>query len=276
MASTLPKISIVTPSYNQAAFLEKTILSVLTQNYLNLEYIIIDGGSTDGSLKIIKKYQKHLTYWQSKKDHGQADAVQQGFNRSTGKIMCWLNSDDILLPGTLKVVAGIFQQFPQIAWFTSRHLSINTNDNIVIVGNRAGRLSSLIRLGLYHGKALGFIPQEGTFWRRQLYQASGNYIDNKYYCLDFKLWQRFANHACLVTLNIPLSAFRITPTQKTNPAEKNKYYQEISPVLGLLPRQFGIISRLANPILHRLSPRITYFHDSFVFKPGPFFRPGIY
>jgi len=111
---TYPKISIVTPSYNQAEFLERTILSVLNQNYLNLEYIIIDGGSNDGSVEIIKKYEKYLTYWVSEKDKGQGCAISKGFEKSTSDILAWLNSDDTYLPGTFYKIAKDFRQNSEV------------------------------------------------------------------------------------------------------------------------------------------------------------------
>ena len=105
-----PRISIVTPSYNQARFLEKTIRSVLDQEYPNLEYIVMDGGSDDGSVEILRRYSNRLTYWRSSRDDGQADAIKRGFTLATGDILGWVNSDDLLLPGSLEHVAHQFRQ----------------------------------------------------------------------------------------------------------------------------------------------------------------------
>jgi glycosyltransferase involved in cell wall biosynthesis len=264
MPKLLPKISIITPSYNQGSYLEKTILSVIKQKYPNLEYIIIDGHSTDNSPQIIKKYQKYLSYWQIKKDHGQSDALNIGFKHATGDILCWLNSDDILLPHTLKLIAKLFTQYPRLDWLTSQSVIINKNDEIIQTGPHFGKVPLFIRLGLYHGKCLGFIPQEGTFWRASLWQKAGAALSNYDYCMDFELWRRFAKYSPLVTLNAPLAAFRHHSQQKTSAI--GKYYREIHPLLRYIPKHTGIISRLINPLTRYLCPRIIFDKKSYQWK----------
>src|SRR5580658_2018681 len=106
----LKKISIITPSYNQGQFLEETMLSVFNQGYPNLEYIVIDGGSTDNSVEIIKKYENRLTYWESQKDRGQTHAINKGFEKSTGEIIAWLNSDDVYCENALFIIADFFEK----------------------------------------------------------------------------------------------------------------------------------------------------------------------
>jgi glycosyltransferase involved in cell wall biosynthesis len=120
-----PKISIVTISFNQSAFLEETINSVLGQKYPNLEYIIIDGGSTDGSTDIIRKYENQLSYWVSEKDGGMYEALQKGFNKSSGEIMGWINSDDLLQPNSLFLLAKVFSEYPECNWIEGRNIVIN-------------------------------------------------------------------------------------------------------------------------------------------------------
>ena len=126
-----PKITVVTPSYNQAEFLERTILSVLNQNYPNLEYIVIDGGSTDGSVDIINKYAKYLTYWVSDKDRGQSDAINKGFSQATGDLAAWQNSDDIYFPGALERVARAYAKTPGIDIYFGNMYTIDRDDNIL-------------------------------------------------------------------------------------------------------------------------------------------------
>lgn len=267
MSSSFPKISIVTPSYNQGQYLEKTILSIINQKYPNLEYIIIDGQSKDRSLQIIKKYQKYLKFWQSQKDSGQADAINIGFRHATGDIMCWLNSDDILLPHSLHLIGQLFSQFPKLEWLTSQSIIINQSDQIIQTGPHSGRSSLLLRLGLYHGKCLGFIPQEGTFWRSSLWKKSNSQLLNKNYCLDYHLWRHFAKFSPLVTLNAPLAAFRHHPEQKTH--HMSQYYREIHPLLPYLPRISGLIGKITNPLSRRLYPHIAFDKKSYRWKYFP-------
>src|SRR5258708_25513131 len=209
-SNSLPKISLVTPSYNQGKYIEKTILSVLEQNYSDLEYIVIDGGYSDETSEILKKYQKKVFYCVSEKDMGQSDAINKGFKKTTGSIMGWLNSDDILLPGSLQLIGELFSRFPEMEWITGQPVSVNSENIIVRTGIRSGRLTSLIRAGFYHGKGLGFIGQEGTFWTKKLWEVSGSRLDvTKQYAMDYFLWTDFAKHADLVSVEAPLGAFRL-------------------------------------------------------------------
>ena len=135
MNGGLPKISVITPSFNQGQFIEQTILSVLSQDYPNLEYIIMDGGSTDNTVEIIKKYASQIKYWQSKKDNGQAAAINEGFSMATGDILCWLNSDDMYMPGTLLKIGSLFSSadnaeiiFGNCKHFSDQHKKIRGSD----------------------------------------------------------------------------------------------------------------------------------------------------
>ena len=129
--NALPKVSIVTPSFNQASFLEQTLRSVLEQDYPNLEYIVIDGGSTDGSVEIINKYADQLAYWQSQPDQGQTDAINQGFAHATGEILAWLNSDDLLLPGAVSAAVRALEEHPEAAMVYGDALLINAQGKTI-------------------------------------------------------------------------------------------------------------------------------------------------
>ncbi len=179
-----PKISIVTPSYNQAQFLERTILSVLNQNYPNLEYIIIDGGSTDGSVKIIKKYEKYLSYWVSEKDKGQADAIRKGFNNSTGDILAWLNSDDIYVPQVLFFIMKIFKSDNCIDMIYGNAYLINKDDEIIYEHRSIPfNLNTCVIVG-------GILDQVSTFWKKNIYQKVGGINLNYIFCMDLELFVR--------------------------------------------------------------------------------------
>ena len=220
-SSLLPRISVVTPSLNQAPFLEQTILSVLNQQYPNLEYVVIDGGSTDGSIDIIRKYEHRLAYWASEPDTGQYAAINKGFAHTTGEIMAWLNSDDKYLEWTFSTVAEVMTELPRIEWLTSLfQLFWDQQGRAMRCESHPGFSRELVlRGGTLPGcgwPAWAFIQQESTFWRRSLWEKAGGRLNTDYsFAGDYDLWIRFAEQAELYSLSVPLAGFRQHPSQKT-------------------------------------------------------------
>ncbi|MGJ8551126.1 glycosyltransferase family 2 protein [Winogradskyella wichelsiae] len=195
-----PKISVITPVFNQVEYIEETIQSVINQGYPNLEYIIIDGGSTDGTLDIIKKYNNEIAVWKSEKDSGMYDALNKGFKISTGTIMCWINSDDLLLPNSLFNMTRLFNDLPEVNWIQGLNSFIDLKGSVVNVA--LAKKFSFIK---FLNNDFKWIQQESTFWRRSLWEATGGYIDESLkYAGDFELWFRFAKYdkLCRSTLSI--------------------------------------------------------------------------
>ena len=211
-----PRISICTPSYNQALFLEGTIKSVLGQGYPDLEYVIQDGGSVDGSEEILKKYGESLAHWESRKDNGQANAINLGLSRSNGEIMGYLNSDDILLPGALYYVARYFEKHPEVDVIYGHRLLINEHNHQIGRWVLPGHEDDILNWA-------DFIPQETMFWRRRIWEKSGGYIDEGFrFALDWELILRFRDaDAKFVRVPRFLAAFRVHMQQKTS-AELNE------------------------------------------------------
>lgn len=231
-----PKISIVTPNYNYGCFLEETIRSILLQGYPNLEYIIIDGGSSDESVEIIRKYEKWISYWVSESDNGQANAIDKGFRQASGDILAWLNSSDLYLPGTLLKVGSIFSQFPEVSWLTSRYPGhLWEDDRTTFKPHRKGYSRRLFRQGGYLGEApysLGCMQQESTFWRAKLWQQGGGGLNEALKAaLDFDLWNRFFQYASPVVVDEPLSLFRVHSGQISD-TDRRRYIEEGLSALG--------------------------------------------
>ena len=203
-----PKISIVTPSFNQGQFLEETIRSVLLQGYPNLEYIIIDGGSTDGSVEIIKKYEPWLAYWQSEKDAGQSQAINKGFANSTGEIMAWINSDDFYAPGAFFPVAEAFLK-ENTLWVAGITHRVDQSGKIIIPGKRFEESMENWYIGAPY-------LQPGIFWHRDLWKKSGTLDESLHYSFDYDLLMRFVQYQTFAFwLESHLANFRIHSESKT-------------------------------------------------------------
>lgn len=229
MVADYPKISIVTPNYNQAKYLEETILSVLSQGYPNLEYIIIDGGSTDGSVDIIKKYADRLSYWESVPDKGMYDAIQKGFSKSTGEIMAWINSDDMYQPKSFFTIAEIFTKFEQVNWLLGFPSVYDAQSRIVECPHTLRQWSKYdVYIGQYR-----WIQQESVFWRRSLWKKAGSNIDiSLKYAGDFELWNRFFRFDSLYVTTAILSGFRMRDDMQLSMSQKEAYDKEIQSVLS--------------------------------------------
>ena len=207
--SQYPRISIVTPSYNYGQFIEETIRSVLLQGYPNLEYIVIDGGSTDNTVEIIKKYEKYLTYWVSEPDEGQSQAINKGFSISTGKIMGWLNSDDLLDKKALYYLANAYK--PGLNWWTGGASKILSNGKYI--NSKTKGLTPVTTNDLLHARRI--ICQVATFWNRKLWNEVGSSLSSLNLAMDYELWLRFSKISSAIPINQNLGIFKTHLEAKT-------------------------------------------------------------
>lgn len=210
-----PKVSIITSVYNGAEFLEETIQSVLNQTYKNIEYIIIDGGSTDGSVEIIKSYADRLAYWVSEKDRGMYDGIAKGFEHATGEICAYINSDDFYQPTAIQTVVDIMTAYPDIKWLSGMEVKYNKNSTVVWINTPYPQTSSEIQAKQY------IIQQETTFWRAELNDS----IDMDRFrsfrlAGDQYMWYCFSKVADLYVVKALLGGFRCHQGQLSSSIEK--------------------------------------------------------
>ena len=251
-----PTISIVTPSYNYGAFLERTIRSVLDQGYPALEYIVRDGGSEDGTREILERYEPRLVHWASEPDSGQANAINQGMAYATGEVMAYLNSDDLLLPGSLSCVASYLARHPKVDAVYGHRVLIDEHDmeigRWVLPRHDDGLLDWV-----------DFVPQETLFWRRRIWDAVGGEMDEEFrFALDWDLLLRFRDAGAKI-VRVPqfLGAFRVHPAQKTSAQVEELGEAEMarlrSRVLGREPERSEILHAMRgylkrHIVLHKL------------------------
>lgn len=210
-----PLVSIVTPSYNQAEYLEQTICSVLAQDYSPIEYLVIDGGSTDGSLEIIKNHQSRIDYWVSEEDQGQTEAINKGFSNANGEIFAWLNSDDTYQPGAVGEAVNYLEQNPDTGLVYGDLNYID--DKGKVIGQFNARQATLRRLQ----RGAVNIPQPAAFWRSALWHRVGPLDPDCYFAMDYDLWLRLARITELVYLpGHTWANFRIHGKSKTIAADK--------------------------------------------------------
>lgn len=209
----LPRITVITPSYNQGDFIEQTIQSILSQGYPDLEYLVFDGGSTDQTVDILKKYG-HKFFWVSEKDRGQSDALNKGLRMATGEVMCFLNSDDLYEPGALLKVGSFFARHPEAAWLTGKCRTVNQQGQEI---RRPITLYKNFWLAVKSYKVLqilDYVSQPATFWRRCVIEKVGFFDENLRYAMDYDYSLRVGRYFKLYVLPDYLASFRIHSSSK--------------------------------------------------------------
>lgn len=220
-----PRISIVTPSFNQATFIGRTIDSVLNQNYPNLEYIVMDGGSTDGTLEILKSYGKRIIY-RSEKDKGQGEAINKGLQIASGELLAYLNSDDTYLPTALIKTADFFVKNPGIMWAFGTCRIVDENDNEARNIITAYKNFWLRHYNFQSLLILDYISQPAVFWRRAAYEKIGDFDENEFYELDYDYWLRLGKSYKPGFIDDYLANFRVHKLAKTS-ANTKHFLEEV-------------------------------------------------
>ena len=246
-------VSIITPSFNQAAYLEQTILSVLDQDYPRIEYIVVDGASTDNSVDIIRKYESKLAYWVSEKDNGQADAINKGFARATGEIIAWLNSDDYYLAGTVSAAVKIFEENPDVVLVYGNMLAVDEHGKTFNTLNYK-------QLTLEDLLCFQIIGQPAVFMRRSALQKAGGLDSTFHFLLDHHLWIRLAQQGKILHVPQTWAAARYHAEAK-NRAKAAEFGREAFRILENVAQDENLapvlakVDRRARASAHRVDAR---------------------
>ena len=244
----LPRISVVSACFNAAPLVDETLRSVTSQGYSGLEYIFVDGASTDDTLAIAQRYSGSITHLISEPDAGQYHGIQKGLALATGDVMAWLNGDDVYLPWTLALVGQLFAQFPDVSWIIGTPSFMNDASVCTRVSGNSGSAypQQYIRNGWFRDGLAGYLQQESMFWRRSLWDRAGGLDLKLGLAADFDLWRRFAEHAELVSVNVPLALFRQRPGVQRSSTGRAAYEAELAQVCRDLPAPSRLWQGLAS------------------------------
>lgn len=243
----LPKISIVVPSFNQGEYIEETLVSIIEQGHANKEIIVIDGGSTDNTVDIIRKYESAISYWCSEPDEGQSHAINKGLEVASGDILCWLNSDDLFEPGSLTVVADNLENC-ELGWVTGSVRLIKSDSSIIAI-----REPRDVSLNTFLEYKLHWLAQPSTFWTRELMDKVGTIDSKLHYIMDLDLFYRFFEITPPKTTRAVLSCFRVHADAKTS-SSPSAVDQEYARWL----KQLVLSDREGDAILDKVLSRYIY------------------
>lgn len=267
-------ISVVTPCLNAAGSIGQTMQSVINQQDPALEYIVVDGGSIDGTQDVISRHLHDVALYLTRPDGGQYHAIQEGLRQSSGDIQAWLNADDIYFPWTLSTVREIFESFPKIDWIIGIPTHLNSRGQLIRVKASVPAYRSRdIREGWHRANYAGYLQQESMFWRRSLWERAGGQLALALrYAADFELWTRFAALAELHPVWAPLAGFRHRPGEQLSSRYRGEYEKEVEsvcatkqppPFLWRWGARRGVPCQMLIGMLHwARAPVVAYSHES--------------
>ena len=257
-----PRISIVIPSYNQGQFLEETILSIVNQQYPNLELFVVDGGSKDNSVDIIRKYESHITWWVSEKDKGQSDAINKGFAKATGEMISWLCSDDLLTPGSLKIVASHFSS-------ANEKIGLIHGGAIVFDKDKTKETRFTYQAPCKEAYVSGMVfPQPAAFFRRSCLTQAGSLNETFHYGMDYDLFQRLSLICEFLPIDNVLAKYRLHSESKSV-TESNRFITDWKKIYINMCKNLGWSQEISYLVKTSLFDKEMNYSEPYAFRPDP-------